>query len=355
MKLAYVPDSPTEEKAGDDPFDTSIVEKTVGPLPVIKKKRQLVSIGAAAEILTVVNEQKRNQPPPRRTVQPPAEIQLLCCFDDEPGQDGSQAATPFDQPTPQTDAKSPAPPAEAGLKDILAEFDVIPETVDAVDAEDFIVKPAPAAPATPVAPVAAKPELVDEEDFEFEALAYESLAKNPQPALPEPEEDDPFDTSSVEKVLGKDATPAVSSVAPATAAPPRPAPPSRPPRPRAPPPTVSLAAAAAVLIDPKPAGTSAPEPVPALPAQDSFEALFLSDEPAPVAPSAQETPVVKDTKEETREETREEPNFEIEDVDPFDTSVADRLVAGLTLESDPALEELEDDPFDTSAVERVLH
>ena len=82
LKLVYVPDSPTEAEAdaGDDPFDTSVVERIVGPLPVVKKKRALVSIGDAAGILQrrAVEESCR----PRR---PAVQVQLLA-FEDEPQQ-----------------------------------------------------------------------------------------------------------------------------------------------------------------------------------------------------------------------------------------------------------------------------
>lgn len=49
VKLAYIPDSPTEEDTGPDPFDTSIVDKVIKVDP---KKKHLVSLGCAVEVLT---------------------------------------------------------------------------------------------------------------------------------------------------------------------------------------------------------------------------------------------------------------------------------------------------------------
>ena len=49
VKLAYIPDSPTEEKEGDDPFDTSSAEKVLKT--VDKKGKKLVSLGNAVEVL----------------------------------------------------------------------------------------------------------------------------------------------------------------------------------------------------------------------------------------------------------------------------------------------------------------
>lgn len=49
VKLAYIPDSPTEEDTGPDPFDTSIVDKVIKVDP---RKKKLVSLGCAVEVLT---------------------------------------------------------------------------------------------------------------------------------------------------------------------------------------------------------------------------------------------------------------------------------------------------------------
>nr|XP_033334691.1 protein stoned-B-like [Megalopta genalis] len=50
VKLAYIPDSPTEEEAGDDPFDTTSADKVLKT--VDKKGNKLVSLGNAVEVLS---------------------------------------------------------------------------------------------------------------------------------------------------------------------------------------------------------------------------------------------------------------------------------------------------------------
>ena len=415
LKLAYVPDSPTLDAAaadGDDPFDTSVVEKIVGPLPVIKKKKALVSIGAAVEILTAANEsdkqKQRHQATEasrQRIVQPPTEIQLLCCFDDNREEGGetkgsSLAVTPCanhvgsessqQQVTPQVEEgkQLAAVAATSDLKDILAEFDVIPETQETSDVVEDLVEAPPKKPPTPQPPK--KPELLDEEDFEFEALAYESLAKNPQ-AFPQEEEeeegDDPFDTSSVEKVLKKNNPVKEEEVAASSAAT-RKAPPSRPAAPPArPPPSKAAIAAIAAAIDRPPAKVpvapaAAAPAVPPLQAQDSFDALFLNDSPTEEEQLAKELPVTDHPLPASSPDpfdTSAVDPFDTSAVDPFDTSsaaaldpfdtsaVAVNLVANPTTAlpaetqlqvtsfaviEDSPVDEI--DPFDTSAVEKVL-
>lgn len=50
VQLAYIPESPTEEEAGDDPFDTTNADKVLGT--VDKKGNKLVSLGNAVEVLS---------------------------------------------------------------------------------------------------------------------------------------------------------------------------------------------------------------------------------------------------------------------------------------------------------------
>lgn len=52
VKLAYIPESPNQETAGDDPFDTSIAERAILGPAVERKGKKLVPIGAAVEVLT---------------------------------------------------------------------------------------------------------------------------------------------------------------------------------------------------------------------------------------------------------------------------------------------------------------
>lgn len=49
VKLAYIPDSPLDDKDTFDPFDTSIVERVIKTVP---NKRTLVSLGSAVDVLT---------------------------------------------------------------------------------------------------------------------------------------------------------------------------------------------------------------------------------------------------------------------------------------------------------------
>jgi len=50
VQLAYIPDSPTEEEIGDDPFDTTNADKVLRT--VDKKGNKLVSLGNAVEVLS---------------------------------------------------------------------------------------------------------------------------------------------------------------------------------------------------------------------------------------------------------------------------------------------------------------
>ncbi|KAH0955830.1 hypothetical protein HN011_004953 [Eciton burchellii] len=50
VQLAYIPDSPTEEEAGDDPFDTTSADRVLKT--VDKKGNKLVSLGNAVEVLS---------------------------------------------------------------------------------------------------------------------------------------------------------------------------------------------------------------------------------------------------------------------------------------------------------------
>lgn len=50
VQLAYIPDSPTEQEAGDDPFDTTNADKVLKT--VDKKGNKLVSLGNAVEVLS---------------------------------------------------------------------------------------------------------------------------------------------------------------------------------------------------------------------------------------------------------------------------------------------------------------
>ena len=371
FKFVYVPDSPTESGAAeDDPFDTSVVEKVVGPLPVIKKKKQLVSIGAAVEILTRKTEASSSS---SRRRPRPTDIQLLGCFDDEPVNNGQSAVVgpAFQHPDDQlkvdllsgdvdiqlsSDRLSPHPDnwnpedqrelksATPDLKDILAEFDVIVENAEKAIEEEAQLQPADeddiefeALAIESLAKKQPEPQpATDEEDFEFEALALESLAKAPpnlQPDHLEPEGDDPFDTRSVEQILEKRLPIQVVKKAPT-----RPAPPRRP------------SPAPVVVQDPIPAPVPdvvCVTPVELNPENDPFctDNIVL---PSPTCGL----------------------DFDSTGDDPFDTSLVDKVVTRVAEVAEIKLEQQlgtsfglldtedicpEDDPFDTSAVEKILN
>ena len=393
LKFAYVPDSPTlDSAAGDDPFDTSDVDKIIGPVVVAKAKKQLVSIGAAAHILNTTER------PKARSIQPPAQLELFSFGDEDPVAVGSSLPAEtgcgndlFDLPNEET---LPAAPVTPDIKDILAEFDVIPEGGEPID-EQLFEKPVEpvqqeqAAAADPPAPVPAP--LIDEEDFEFEALALESLSKNNPDDWEEPvEEDDPFDTSCVAKVLQLAPEPVKK---PSRAPPARPSAPSRPllpakspidpalpvsddpfdtsivkdqlpvdrplrpvrPLSPAPPGRPVSPAPPGRPLSPAPPGRPLSPAPPARPVSPALVARSPSPAP-PVRPTADpfDTSAVDpfDTSAVDPFDTSAVDPFDTSAVDPFDTSAVDQsLVAASSsfVDADDLVID-EDDPFDTSAV-----
>lgn len=85
VKLAYIPESPTQEEVeGDDPFDTSIAERAILGPAFNKKGKKLVPLGAAVEVLTGRVELPTcavsRKPVNRRVFQQPKDL-LLGSFD----------------------------------------------------------------------------------------------------------------------------------------------------------------------------------------------------------------------------------------------------------------------------------
>lgn len=72
VKLAYIPESPTDKLDGDDPFDTSIAERAILGPEVQRKGKKLVPIGSAVEVLT-----GRVQLPTCATKRPTSKRQVL--------------------------------------------------------------------------------------------------------------------------------------------------------------------------------------------------------------------------------------------------------------------------------------
>lgn len=247
VKLAYVPDSPDLEDEGPDPFDTSIVDKVIKVDPQEEKKKKLVSLGCAVEVLTGKLEKPVEVPPEivktQRRRPRPRDL-LLGSFDEGPGlvvedtePEPVQKSILDDDPvfaektseilglppvTPLAEVKpisSPlpaakpkvSPPKNAGidLKTLVEEF------VDfgSSEVENTLIPPASLA-------LNQEP---DEFDDEFAALAAESLHKTekvkppkpPPPSIPpQPftaddhsddefnvDGDDPFDTTFATQVL----------------------------------------------------------------------------------------------------------------------------------------------------------
>lgn len=203
VKLAYIPESPTEENAELDPFDTSIVDKVIQPNPN-KKNKRYISLGCAVEVLSGkevdINPEVfrstavRKRPKPvnlllesydegAASVKLADDKPLKTLLDDDP--DLPTDALPLTIVTPieikahsiKEDIKTP----QQDISQIINEFDsplILSETVNT------------------------QLNLEDDIDDEFAALAAESLSKSPLP-----EDIDPFDTSFADHLV-----PAVNTI-----------------------------------------------------------------------------------------------------------------------------------------------
>ncbi|KAJ8970848.1 hypothetical protein NQ317_019122 [Molorchus minor] len=212
VKLAYIPESPTEKLEGDDPFDTSIAERAILGPEVRRKGKKLVPIGAAVEVLTgrVHLPTCATKPPisSRRQILKEKDL-LLRSFDDNAHLKVTSNAHLLDDDPKALLADEPIDliatvsqivntgnhhESTDNSKDLVREFEVISTASD------------------------------DPEDIEFEALAAESLSKSatvlfsfPVKGAPRLIEDeikwkafeektasglgDPFDTTFVQNVL----------------------------------------------------------------------------------------------------------------------------------------------------------
>ncbi|XP_035704742.1 protein stoned-A isoform X2 [Folsomia candida] len=241
IKLAYIPDSPTEEE-GDDPFDTSGVADVVKRIEEAEKKaKRQVNLGSAASFLSgkgategeLDNSRARPRAGGRTGRARPRAVNLLGDSENAPAAPIFESASKkeeqkdiFDDllnsepndalPLPELEScilastspvpsvqvvKSESPTTDKAIQDILGEFD------------DILAKAESSSSEPPTRLVGGSADylrsiLEPEEDLddEFAALASESLAKSPLPvkeeeAEAEPEEDDPFDTTFVEKVV----------------------------------------------------------------------------------------------------------------------------------------------------------
>lgn len=197
VKLAYIPESPTEENAEFDPFDTSIVDKVIQPNP-LKKNKRYISLGCAVEVLSgkevdinpdvFRSKAVRKRPKPVNLLLESYDDSSACVklandkplktlLDDDP--DLQTDALPLTIVTPieikpqtvKEDIKTP----QQDISQIINEFDsplILSETVNTQLQVD------------------------DDIDDEFAALAAESLSKSPLP-----EDIDPFDTSFADHLV----------------------------------------------------------------------------------------------------------------------------------------------------------
>ncbi|KAL1506697.1 hypothetical protein ABEB36_006013 [Hypothenemus hampei] len=222
VKLAYIPESPTD-KDTNDPFDTSIAERAILGPAVERKGKKLVPLGAAVEVLTGRAQLPTCATKPissRRQIFKQKDL-LLSSFD--------KNSTPSESCNEHVESEEP-------IKTLLDD-DEIPLPDEPIDLSKTLYVP-PSQP-TEISPVEGKTqdvvkEFEDEDDKEFEALAAESLSKKPinngsTVVLPAPSavvvdkvedwkpfdeerintknefdlthEDDPFDTTFAENIL----------------------------------------------------------------------------------------------------------------------------------------------------------
>nr|XP_023017632.1 protein stoned-A [Leptinotarsa decemlineata]XP_023017633.1 protein stoned-A [Leptinotarsa decemlineata]XP_023017634.1 protein stoned-A [Leptinotarsa decemlineata] len=219
VKLAYIPESPTEKQDGDDPFDTSIAERAILGPEVERKGKKLVPLGSAVEVLT-----GRVQLPTCATKRPIARRQilkekdlLLGSFDDTSKLEIAVEDTSEIKKTLLDEDPVPLPGAPIDLSNPI-QFPPVSLPVSIVPADEGSI--------IDEFDVIAK--TVDDDDIEFEALAAESLSKTssatvnlqfdvsstvaddfkwsafeaePIPNDEELLEDDPFDTTFAANIL----------------------------------------------------------------------------------------------------------------------------------------------------------
>uniref|UniRef100_A0A1Y1MMK8 Protein stoned-A n=1 Tax=Photinus pyralis TaxID=7054 RepID=A0A1Y1MMK8_PHOPY len=193
VKLAYIPESPTNELEGDDPFDTSIAERAIlGPASVNKKGKKLVPLGAAVEVLTGRVQAPTcvpiKRPSTRRTILKEKDL-LLGSFDDNANSLGDITC----------DSQKDSKPS---LLDDNAPPSLADEPIDL--SKTLHITPIPTAELSndhsnhvDIQGVGAIEEfpLESEDDQEFALLAAESLNKTVTPAiLPSTTREEPKET-----------------------------------------------------------------------------------------------------------------------------------------------------------------
>ncbi|ODM94132.1 Protein stoned-A [Orchesella cincta] len=249
IKLAYIPDSPTHDDE-DDPFNTAIFDDVVKKIEEDEKRQaKQVNLGCAVDVLTGKGDKTGIARPRTKAAETKAKarprphaINLLGDFDAEmppsaPSQSGSNMERPKDIFDQILDAPSQevtidimasreiqrkkdsdaASKEDKGIKDVISEFDIISQLDPICGSAEAEPLPSGVPSSIPssiaallITSTAPPPEEDDDLDDEFAALAAESIHKGPSPAsiVPTTEveeevepaaEDDPFDTSYVEK------------------------------------------------------------------------------------------------------------------------------------------------------------
>lgn len=221
VQLAYIPDSPTQEELGDDPFDTSTADKV---LKVVDKTgKKLVSLGNAVEVLAGRVEQastckigrNRSRPKPQDLLDIDAEVPIIVENVDQDAEPVEVEKTLLDDDSDLPDipidlTKIPAiltrpvtpagdiPAQEAKPLD-LSEFEIFPDKtlldeVPTLDDEEFdLDAPAELVLEEAEDPFAEKePEVVDLQN-EIAEVAFEAATFV--------DEEDPFDTTIAENIV----------------------------------------------------------------------------------------------------------------------------------------------------------
>nr|XP_031850150.1 LOW QUALITY PROTEIN: uncharacterized protein LOC116435092 [Nomia melanderi] len=227
VQLAYIPDSPTEEDTGDDPFDTTSADKVLKT--VDKKGNKLVSLGNAVEVLSgrvdyvssckiskgrrpriqqdlLLDDFGESELPTETVSAEPVEVEKTLLDDDSDLPDIPVDLTKLPPVLPRATSPLPAQEASAEAKqsnepldisefEVLKEKNILEEIPDLDDAEFDLHAP-------PDAPV----RLEEAEDpfgaKEPESLVFQNeIAEASFEAATFVDEEDPFDTTFAENIL----------------------------------------------------------------------------------------------------------------------------------------------------------
>lgn len=197
VKLAFIPESPTEEESEFDPFDTSIAEKVIQRNPS-KKNKRYISLGCAVEVLSG-KEVDINPDVFRSTAvrKRPKPVNLLL----ESYESTPSVVLADDKPIKTLLDDDPDLPSDALPLTIVTPVElksqVVKEEVTKSPQQDItnIISEFDT-PLVLSTPVNTQLQLDDDIDDEFAELAAKSLSKSPIP-----EDIDPFDTSFADHLL----------------------------------------------------------------------------------------------------------------------------------------------------------